>query len=39
VRVAQPLFTPLAAEGRPVVESALAGRGGPKEVGDGDDQR
>jgi len=39
VRVAQPLFTPLAAEGRPVVESALASQGGSKESGDGDGQR
>lgn len=39
VRVANPLFTPLAALPRPVVESVLAGRGGPKENGDGDGQR
>ncbi|KQV88998.1 hypothetical protein ASC91_10125 [Pelomonas sp. Root1237] len=39
VRVAKPLFTPLAAEGQPVVESALASRPGSKESGDGDGQR
>lgn len=39
VRVATPLFTPLAALPRPVVESVLAGRSGPRENGDDDDQR
>lgn len=39
VRVANPLYTPLAALPRPMVESVLTGRGGPKENGDDDDQR
>ena len=39
VRVANPLFTPLAALPRPMVESVLTGRSGPKENGDDDDQR
>lgn len=39
VRVANPLFTPLAALPRRVVESVLAGRGGPGENGDGNGQR
>ena len=42
VRVANPLFTPLAALLRPVVESVLSGHGGRKENGhggSGDDQR
>lgn len=39
VRVARPLFTPLAARGRPVVESVLGGDPGSKESGNGEGQR
>ncbi len=39
VRVATPLFTPLAALPAPVVESVLAGCGRPRENGDDDDDQ
>lgn len=39
VRVASPLFTPLAALPPPVVESVLTGRSGPGENGDGDENQ
>lgn len=39
VRVASPLFVPLATLPAAVVESVIAGRCGPREHGDGDDQR